>query len=84
VFDEEGLVGRVDFAYPDLKIAIEYDGLWHAEPGQFAMDRKRLNRLVAAGWTVLHVTAADMRHPERLTARVRALRGQRLARMNTR
>jgi hypothetical protein len=53
VFDEEGLVGRVDFAYPDLKIAIEYDGLWHAEPGQFAMDRKRLNRLVAAGWTVL-------------------------------
>jgi G:T-mismatch repair DNA endonuclease (very short patch repair protein) len=74
VFDDEGLVGRVDFAYPDLKIAIEYDGLWHAEPGQFAKDRKRLNRLVAAGWTVLDVTAADMRHPERLAARASAAR----------
>ena len=52
--------------------------------GQFAKDRKRLNRLLAAGWTVLHVTAADMRHPERLAARVRTLRAQRLATMNTR
>ena len=84
IFDEEGLIARVDFAYPDLKIAIEYDGLWHAEPGQFAKDRGRLNRLVAAGWIVLHVTAADIRHPERLAGRVRALRAQRLARTNTR
>jgi G:T-mismatch repair DNA endonuclease (very short patch repair protein) len=70
VFDGEGLVGRVDFAYPELKIAIEYDGLWHAEPGQFAKDRRRLNRLSAAGWRVIFVTAADLRHPDRLIARL--------------
>jgi len=70
VFDAEGLVGRVDFAYPELKIAIEYDGLWHAEPGQFAKDRRRLNRLSAAGWRVVFVTAADLRHPDRLIARL--------------
>lgn len=70
VFDDEGLVGRVDFADPDLKIAIEYDGLWHAEPGQFAKDRKRLNRLSAAGWRVIFVTAVDLRYPERLMARL--------------
>jgi len=70
VFDDEGLIGRVDFAYPDLKIAIEYDGLWHAEPGQFAKDRKRLNRLSAAGWRGILVTAADVRHPELLIARL--------------
>jgi G:T-mismatch repair DNA endonuclease (very short patch repair protein) len=70
VFDGEGLVGRVDFAYPELKIAIEYDGLWHAEPGQFAKDRRRLNRLSAAGWRVVFVTAADLRSPDRLVARL--------------
>jgi hypothetical protein len=36
-------------------------------------DRQRLNRLVAAGWTVLHVTAADLRDADALIARVRAL-----------
>jgi G:T-mismatch repair DNA endonuclease (very short patch repair protein) len=84
VFDDEGFVGRVDFAYPDLKIAIEYDGLWHGERKAFLSDRERLNRLAAAGWTVLHVTADDMRHPERLAARVRGRRAQRLAMIHTR
>lgn len=53
-------VARVDLAYPDHALAIEYDGAWHAETGQFAGDRRRLNRLLAAGWRVVHVTAADM------------------------
>lgn len=66
-------VARVDLAFPDLKIAIEYDGAWHAQPGQFAKDRRRLNRLVAAGWKVIHVTAADMREPGALIAEVRSL-----------
>jgi hypothetical protein len=72
VFDEDGFIARVDFAYPELRLAIEYDGLWHAEPGQFAKDRKRLNRLFAAGWRVIFVTAADLRHPEMLLSRVAA------------
>lgn len=70
VFDEEGLIGRVDFAYPELKLAIEYDGLWHAEKGQFAKDRGRLNRLFAAGWRVVFVTATDMRDPVALVRRI--------------
>jgi G:T-mismatch repair DNA endonuclease (very short patch repair protein) len=70
VFDDDGLVGRLDFAYPELKIAIEYDGLWHAETGQFAKDRKRLNRLFALGWRVIFVTAADLHRPGRLHARL--------------
>lgn len=84
VFDDEGFVARTDLAYPELKIAIEYDGLWHGERQAFLSDRRRLNRLVAAGWVVLHVTANDLRQPERLAARVRALRAQRLAATNTR
>ena len=60
VFDEDGLRRRVDFAYPELRLAIEYDGAWHGER-RARDDRRRLNRLYAAGWLVLHVTAADMR-----------------------
>lgn len=66
-------VARVDLAFPELRVAIEYDGAWHAERGQFAKDRRRLNALVAAGWTVLHVTAEDLRDPAALVARVRGL-----------
>jgi hypothetical protein len=65
-------VARVDFAWPDRKVAVEYDGLWHAEEGQFARDRQRLNRLHAAGWRVVFVTATDMHDPERLLALIAA------------
>jgi hypothetical protein len=64
-------VARVDFAWPDLRLAVEYDGAWHAEPGQFAKDRQRLNRLQAAGWTVVFVTAADLHRPAQLLATLR-------------
>jgi very-short-patch-repair endonuclease len=64
-------VARVDFAWPDLRIAVEYDGAWHAEPGQFAKDRRRLNRLQEAGWRVVFVTAADLHRPAQLLATIR-------------
>jgi very-short-patch-repair endonuclease len=66
-------LARVDLAYPHLCVAVEYDGAWHAEDGQFVRDRRRLNQLTAAGWAVLHVTAADLRDPAHLVQRVRAL-----------
>ena len=74
VRDDSGdFVARVDLAFVDQRVAIEYDGVWHGERRQFARDRRRLNRLVAAGWTVLHVTAEDLRDPAALLARIRAL-----------
>jgi hypothetical protein len=84
VFDGEGLVARVDLAYPDLRIAIEYDGLWHAGRRAFLDDRRRLNRLTAAGWVVVHVTVDDLRDPRRLLARLRALRAERLGMIKAR
>jgi very-short-patch-repair endonuclease len=74
VRDAQGsFVARVDLAFPDQRVAVEYDGLWHAEDGQFARDRQRLNRINAADWVVLHVTAADLRTPRALVARLRLL-----------
>lgn len=72
VRDARGFVGRVDFAWPERRVAVEYDGVWHAEPGQFARDRQRLNRLQAAGWRVVFVTAADLHRPAELVRRIAA------------
>jgi hypothetical protein len=72
VFHDGLLVARVDFAWPDKKVALEYDGLWHAEKSQFAKDRERLNALREAGWAVVFVTAADLRRPQRLLGRIAA------------
>ena len=72
VRDARGFVARVDFAWPELRLAVEYDGAWHAEPGQFARDRQRLNRLQAAGWRVVFVTAADLHRPDDLVRRLAA------------
>jgi len=55
------LAGRVDLAWPEYKVAVEYDGVWHASAEQLELDRRRLNRLIGAGWLVLHVTADRMR-----------------------
>lgn len=74
----------MDPAYPELRIAIEYDGLRYGARTAFMDDRRRLDRLTAAGWLVLHVTADDLRRPERLLAPIRALRARRLAETNTR
>jgi very-short-patch-repair endonuclease len=51
---------------------VEYDGLWHRDPAQFEADRRRLNRLTAAGWRVMFVTAADMHRPQELVRRIAA------------
>jgi len=74
VRDAKGeFVARVDLAFVEQRVAIEYDGAWHAETGQFAQDRRRLNRLRLAGWTVLHVTAADLRDLAALVASVQTV-----------
>jgi very-short-patch-repair endonuclease len=50
-----------DLAWPEFKVAVEYDGLWHADPDQLHRDRRRLNLLMGAGWIVIHVTSERLR-----------------------
>ncbi|MFF3851995.1 hypothetical protein [Micromonospora sp. NPDC002575] len=52
-----GLVLHPDLAWPAFRVAVEYDGHWHADAEQLHRDRQRLNQLVGAGWVVLHVTS---------------------------
>jgi hypothetical protein len=56
-------VARVDFAYPDLKIAIEYDSYAH-HLGTEAHDRDgaRRNAIVGLDWILITATGADLRN----------------------
>ncbi|MGR6318451.1 hypothetical protein Q2K19_00545 [Micromonospora soli] len=66
-------VARLDLAWPEFKVAVEYDGLWHDDPQQFHRDRRRLNQLLGAEWIVLHVTANRLRDDfDGILAEVRA------------
>lgn len=68
-----GLPYRLDFAFLQQKVAVEYDGAGHRNASQHADDVRRWNRLRAAGWTVIPVTATLLyRRPDELAAHLRA------------
>ena len=49
--------GRVDFAYPGIRLIIELDGRkWHSTLDAFEEDRLRDNLAQLAGWRVLRIT----------------------------
>ena len=71
-------LGRVDLAYPDAAVAIEYDGEGHRET--FQADRRRDVAMAAAGWTVLRFTSPDvLTTPDRTLDQVRAVLARRAA-----
>jgi Protein of unknown function (DUF559) len=69
VLDEHGqFVGRVDFAYPGIRYAIEVDGYEaHAGLREFRHDRVRQNDLVDLGWSVHRFTWTEV---DQLSTRV--------------
>ncbi|HZJ51323.1 MAG TPA: type IV toxin-antitoxin system AbiEi family antitoxin domain-containing protein [Actinomycetota bacterium] len=70
VRDQEGFIGRVDFAYPELKIAIEVQSRrWHSSWVSQGKDKERLNRLQILGWIIIQVTYEDLQHHSAVVAR---------------
>lgn len=61
-------LGRVDAAYPDEKIAIEYDSdEFHTGRGPTKHDRARRHELIAASWLPIDVGPTDLRSGGKLT-----------------
>jgi predicted transcriptional regulator of viral defense system len=55
-------VASVDAAYPQWRVAIEYDSYeYHGGRNAHAKDNNRRNRIIAAGWLPVVATAADLR-----------------------
>lgn len=62
IIDRHGmLVGRVDFAWPEVRLVLECDGFeHHASRDAFHRDRRRWNALVREGWRLVVVTWHDV------------------------
>lgn len=67
-------IGRADLYYPDVRLAIEYDGENHRD--RLVSDLRRQNALINAGYHLLRFTAADLRVPGSVAAQVRKARSR--------
>jgi very-short-patch-repair endonuclease len=78
VRDGQGhFLARADLAWPDRKVIVEFDGDLHRQRDVFVKDTRRQNRLVAAGWTVLRFTSADvLGRPDEVVAEIRRALGR--------
>jgi very-short-patch-repair endonuclease len=66
-------VARLDLAYRERKLGIEYEGDHHRDSRRFQRDLRRANALRVCGWTVLRFAARDIyREPRTVIATVRA------------
>lgn len=54
---EDGRFAYPDLAWPDYRIAIEYDGRWHDSDDRRGADGDRQERLADIGWLVVRVRA---------------------------
>jgi hypothetical protein len=82
IFDADGvLVGRVDFAWPDRKVFLEFDGRIKYEkfrrPGEtleefLLREKKRQERIsLLTGWTCVRITWGDLGNPVETARRIR-------------
>ncbi|MHA6618713.1 DUF559 domain-containing protein [Pseudonocardia sp. DLS-67] len=64
----------IDFAFLDVKLAIEVDGwAYHSDVDRFRADRRKGNALVRAGWKLLRFTWHDLvDRPRYVVAEIRA------------
>jgi hypothetical protein len=62
VVDRDGRRWRLDFAWPDKKFAVEYDGFdFHADPEALRRDRQKRAALHELRWTVMSIVSDDVR-----------------------
>ena len=83
IVDPSGrVVARVDFAWPELGVFVEFDGRVKYEkllregerPSTVVLREKEREKLICrlTGWRCVRLTWADLEHPERTAAMIRA------------
>ncbi|NIH82514.1 DUF559 domain-containing protein [Amycolatopsis viridis] len=70
------LLYRLDLAWPELRIGVEYDG-YEAHEGRETQDAARDARLSSRGWCIIRVRKGDLADPARFLTELReAFRGR--------
>ena len=72
VIEGGAFLGKVDLAWPEAKLIVEYEGPHHFDVDRAAMDDARYAALRAAGWRVIRLANADLRDLDAVVARIRA------------
>ena len=63
LIDGNGERRRVDFAWPDERVAVEYEGVdYHSGPDAMRRDRRRQGALLDIRWTVIPIVFEDVRY----------------------
>ncbi|MBO0845807.1 MAG: type IV toxin-antitoxin system AbiEi family antitoxin domain-containing protein [Nocardioides sp.] len=83
--DHGDLIARLDFAWPKLRVWLEFDGrekyLKHVRDGESVVDavirEKQRESMIAelTGWTCIRITWADLQRPDATVARILAVLG---------
>ncbi len=78
VREDGALLGRLDGAYPDLRIGLEADGYeFHSARTDWQRDRWRQNGFVSRTWLMLRFTSHDAERPRVFTTDLqRAIRAR--------
>jgi hypothetical protein len=63
-------LARVNLAWPEARLIVEYEGAYHFEGLQIARDDVRIQRLIAAGWRVIRLAAHDLRDMDTVVRRI--------------
>jgi very-short-patch-repair endonuclease len=72
-------LGRVDLAWPEVRLIVEYEGAHHFDELQIRRDDERYRRLTAAGWRVSRLSSAHLRDLAAVVARIAGLLGHPLS-----
>lgn len=71
VLTQTGSLVRTDFAFPDQKVLLEYQGDYHRiRKDQWRKDMTRRRMLGADGWKVIELNADDLKHPATLVSQI--------------
>jgi hypothetical protein len=68
----DGELWRVDFAWPEVRLAAEYESIdWHAGRNEMLRDKARWGKIQELGWTIIPIVVDDVRRePDRLANRI--------------
>jgi hypothetical protein len=72
IFGRDGELWRVDFAWPEYRLAAEYESVdWHAGREEMLRDKRRWGKIQELGWTIIPIVVDDVRRePDQLAERI--------------
>jgi very-short-patch-repair endonuclease len=67
-----GELWRVDFAWPEVRMAAEYESVdWHVGREEMLRDKTRWGKIQELGWTIIPIVVHDVRRePDQLAERI--------------